>query len=88
MKNRFFFAFGLSLTRKSFWKFITITITIKLPVKLMILLLMYQLYQLSKVPSIDIQKFLSRIRLKSVSLSMLNWCGGVVFKRGNIANIS
>jgi hypothetical protein len=83
MKNRFFFCF---------WPFVNaqelLEVTIKLPVKLMILLLMYQLYQLSKVPSIDIQKFLSRIRLKSVSLSMLNWCGGVVFKRGNIANIS
>jgi hypothetical protein len=51
----------------------------------MILLLMWEynrMCQLSKVLSTDIQKFLSRIRLKSVS--SLAWCGAIVFKRGNI----
>jgi hypothetical protein len=49
--------------------------------------------QLSKVPSTDIQRFLTRIHLKSVSSSVLNMmnddiqCGSVVFKRSNIANI-
>jgi hypothetical protein len=41
----------------------------------MILLLMWEhncMCQLSKVPSTDIQKFLSRIRSKSVSSSVLN----------------
>jgi hypothetical protein len=49
--------------------------------------------QLSKVPSTDIQKFLSRIPMfeirffVSVKYDEIR-CGGVVFKRGHIVNIS
>jgi hypothetical protein len=60
-----------------FWLFVNaqelLEVTTKLPVKLNDPVIEHNsMCQLSKVPSTDIQKFLSRIRLKSVSSSVLN----------------
>jgi hypothetical protein len=68
-----------------FWPFVNAQVLLevitKLPTKQKILLLMWEhicMCQLSKVP----QQISVSVKYDEI------WCGGIVFKRGNIANIS